>query len=86
MDPRVGWHPNELLSNAYSTWTNVWMIAQMNCTNPVASLHSQTCNVNTNNNVNNTNKTENSNKSDDLNSAANNSYSKFKSLKRNKYL
>ena len=32
MDPRIGWHPTELLSNAYSTWTNVWMIAQMNCT------------------------------------------------------
>ena len=33
MDPRIAWHPTELLSNAYSTWTNVWMIAQMNCTN-----------------------------------------------------
>jgi hypothetical protein len=56
MDPRIGWHPNELLSEAYSTWTNVWMIAQMNCTTsqsntqpllPTNSTHSQTCNVNT---------------------------------------
>lgn len=59
MDPRIGWHPNELLSEAYSTWTNVWMIAQMNCTTsqnpasnnqpllPINNTHSQTCNVNT---------------------------------------
>ncbi len=59
MDPRIGWHPNELLSEAYSTWTNVWMIAQIN-TNTQTNLnspnlpnsnttHNQTCNVNTNN-------------------------------------
>jgi hypothetical protein len=30
MDPRIGWHPSELVSNAYSTWTNIWMIAQLN--------------------------------------------------------
>jgi DNA polymerase sigma len=30
MDPRIAWHPTELISNAYSTWSNVWMIAQMN--------------------------------------------------------
>ena len=56
MDPRIGWHPNELISEAYSTWTNVWMIAQMNCTTsqsnsnsllPTNATHSQTCNVNT---------------------------------------
>jgi non-canonical poly(A) RNA polymerase PAPD5/7 len=44
MDPRIGWHPSELISNAYSTWANVWMIAQTNCasllnhTNTSASL------------------------------------------------
>ena len=30
MDPRIAWHPTELLSNAYATWSNVWMVAQMN--------------------------------------------------------
>jgi hypothetical protein len=59
MDPRIGWHPNELLSEAYSTWTNVWMIAQINTTtqasvnsplmNNANAAHSQSCNVNTNN-------------------------------------
>ena len=47
MDPRIGWHPNELISEAYSTWTNVWMIAQINN----SSMTSTTQN-NTNNNSN----------------------------------
>lgn len=40
MDPRIAWHPTELLSNAYSTWSNVWMIAQMNCTNNIIASSS----------------------------------------------
>ena len=64
MDPRIGWHPNELISEAYSTWTNVWMIAQMNCTttstnnttqssSQLHAAHSQSCNINTRSDTNN---------------------------------
>lgn len=69
MDPRIGWLPAELISNAYSTWSNVWMIAQMNCTNNnVNTIHNsittplfnnphQHSNLHTNNHVNSSRQT-----------------------------
>ena len=34
MDPRIAWYPTELEGNAFNIWSNVWMVSQMNCTNP----------------------------------------------------
>lgn len=50
MDPRIGWYPNELINNAYSTWANAWMISQQshsinsntNNSSSAPNLHNQT--------------------------------------------
>lgn len=78
MDPRIGWHPNELISEAFSTWTNVWMIAQMNCTTTTTLTHSQTCNVNNTKNTEVVN-----NKQQDTNENTSHNYDKLIALLEN---
>lgn len=29
MDPRIAWYPDEFMGNAYTTWANIWMNAQL---------------------------------------------------------
>jgi hypothetical protein len=33
MDPRIAWYPNELIGNAFSTWSTIWMYSQINQNN-----------------------------------------------------
>ena len=44
MDPRIAWYPNELIGNAYSTWSTIWMFSQMtsssNHSNLLSAFHS----------------------------------------------
>ena len=82
MDPRIGWHQNELSSSAYSTWTNIWMIAQMNCTSSSSSstltTHGSSSSIL--NNTNNNTQQQQQQRLDENNIDKSNSYSKFISM------
>lgn len=38
MDPRIGWYPNELVGQACSTWSTIWMWSQMANSNSANNL------------------------------------------------
>lgn len=40
MDPRIGWHPSELMNSALSTWADAWMNAQSQSQSQLVSLSS----------------------------------------------
>ncbi len=79
MDPRIGWHQNELSSSAYSTWTNIWMVAQLNCTAAAAANSLNSANSSHSASAISVNQLDHNNHNQ-LDRNTSNSYSKFISM------
>lgn len=61
MDPRIGWYPSELISDACNTWSNVWIISQMNSLNQQLNGTNSTPNLTHNNSSTSSSSTTNNN-------------------------